>query len=603
MIRFLKNSFNLFLTTLLLMVSLSVFPAEKQLADLTGEDRDMYDQFYYLLSHGTPDEFYTYVEKYEKVLHDKGYMMLYYKLKTNKGFFALAHNMLFRAIQYAEELDQEVRKAGAKDYYYLATGLYGDIYKNGHDTRKAKHFIIQALEEVGDKDPKFTMRMYLNLAEMLSLRNPEEAMTWLDKYVALAQELKSMDHFSMSLGMKAYICFLNNDAKQFYPIYEEYQKLKETHELELNHRYDNIVEVAKHAFDKKYQEALDKVHEGQLLVDSSLCVICIYTMEGDVNEGFRAMKNRYVELDSVYSMVQAANFNQLANETSLMRSHEEAEANKRLVKQLVNWLIGMTIVFLIIYIMGRRRLMKKIWARSKALKTALGRAEESDRMKTVFIQGMSHEIRTPLNAVSGFSQVLCNPDYQLSEADKKKMQERISENVDLITSIVNELLELSKSESEDKSSEVEKKDLRCNDLCRSVLESMRGKGKSLVELRYSTNVDDNFTIRSNAYRLRSSLCHLIDNAQKFTDIGYIDLSFEHQGSQVVFSVTDTGVGIDEKDRDRIFETFYKQDDFKEGIGLGLPICRRLITSLGGTVELDPVYKGGSRFVITLSCDD
>ena len=139
------------------------------------------------------------------------------------------------------------------------------------------------------------------------------------------------------------------------------------------------MEVAKHAFDKKYQEALDKVHEGQLLVDSSLCVICIYTMEGDVNEGFRAMKNRYAELDSVYSMVQAANFNQLANETSLMRSHEEAEANKRMVKQLVNWLIGMTIVFLIIYIMGRRRLMKKIWARSKALKTALGRAEESDR--------------------------------------------------------------------------------------------------------------------------------------------------------------------------------------------------------------------------------
>ena len=179
------------------------------------------------------------------------------------------------------------------------------------------------------------------------------------------------------------------------------------------------------------------------------------------------------------------------------------------------------------------------------------------------------------------------------------MQARISENVDAITSIVNELLELSKSESEEVSSEVEKTDLRCNDLCRSVLESMKGKGKSLVELRYSTNVDDNFTIRSNAYRLRSSLCHLIDNAQKFTDIGYIDLRFEHKGNQVLFSVTDTGVGIDEKDRDRIFETFYKQNDFKEGIGLGLPICRRLITSLGGTVELDPVYKGGSRFVITL----
>ena len=116
MIRILKNSLDLFLTTLLLMISLSAFPAEKQLADLTGEDRDRYDQFFYLLNHGTPDDFYAYVEKYEKDLRDKGYMMLYYKLKTNKGFFALAHNQLFRAIQFAEELDKEVRKAEAKDY-------------------------------------------------------------------------------------------------------------------------------------------------------------------------------------------------------------------------------------------------------------------------------------------------------------------------------------------------------------------------------------------------------------------------------------------------------------------------------------------------------
>lgn len=599
MIKFLKNNLDLFLTTLLLMVSLSVFSAEKQLADLTGEDRDRYDQFYYLLNHGTPDEFYGYVEKYEKDLHDKGYMMLYYKLKTNKGFFALAHNMLYRAIQYAEELDQEVRKAEAQDYYYLATGLYGDIYKSGHDMRKAKHFFIQAIKEVGDRDPKFTLRMYMNLAEMQSLRHPEESLEWLDKYVEVANEMKSMDHLSMSLGMKAYICLLKNDAKEFYPIYEQYQDIKKNHEPELNNRYDNIVNVAKLAFDKDYQQALDKVHEGNLLVDSALCVICIHAMEGDVNQGFEAMKNHYVEMDSIYSLVQAANFNQLANETSLMRSQEETIANKRLAKQLVNWLIGMTIVFLFVYVMGRRRLMKKIWARSKELKMALARAEESDRMKTEFIQSMSHEIRTPLNAVAGFAQVLSNPSYELTDQEKKDMQVRITENVDLITSVVNELLELSKSESESVMREVEKTDIRCNDLCRSVLESMKGSEKATVEMRFTTNVDDDFTIRSNAYRLRSTLNHLIDNAQKFTDMGHIDLRFEHKGNQALFSVTDTGVGVNEKDRDRIFETFYKQNDFKAGIGLGLPICRRLVTSLGGTVELDPVYTNGSRFVISL----
>ena len=599
MLSFVRHQFKLVITAFLLFTFTGFASAEKQVSDLTGEDRDRYDQFQHLLVKGSPEDFYAFVAKYEVDLQEKGYMMLYYKLKTNKGFFALAHNMLYRAIKYAEELDNEVRKAEAKDYYYLPTGLYGDIYKKGHDMRKATQFFLQALEEVGDRDPKFTLRMYMNLAEMSSLSHPDEALQWLDKYVKVAKDIKSMDHISMSLGMKAYICLLKNDKQTFEPIYAQYMDIKKKHELEINNRYDNIVDVAKHAFDGNFSRALYKIHEGNLIVDSTLCVICVEAMEGDIKNGFQAIKNHYVEMDSIYSLVQAANFNQFANETSLMRSQEETMANKRLAKQLINWLIGMTVVFLFVYIMGRRRLMKKIWARSKELKVALARAEESDRMKTEFIQSMSHEIRTPLNAVAGFAQVLSSPDYQLSDQDKKKMQGRIKENVDVITSVVNELLELSQSESETVMTEVEKSDIKCNELCRSVLESMKGREKPTVELRFSTNVDDTFTIRSNAYRLRSTLNHLIDNAQKFTDMGHIDLRFEHKGNEALFSVTDTGVGIDKKDRDRIFEDFYKLNNFKSGIGLGLPLCRRLIASIGGTVDLDPVYSSGSRFVITL----
>ena len=167
------------------------------------------------------------------------------------------------------------------------------------------------------------------------------------------------------------------------------------------------------------------------------------------------------------------------------------------------------------------------------------------------------------------------------------MQKRISSNVHLITAIVNEVLELSKSESETMLSDVEKTDVNCNELCRSVLESMKGHGKSSVELRFSSNVNDDFSIRSNSYRLRRALTHLVDNALKFTDEGHVLLRFQWKGSVVVFSVSDTGIGIEEKNYDRIFENFAKLDDFKEGIGLGLPICRRLVTSLGGTIKLDP----------------
>ena len=162
---------------------------------------------------------------------------------------------------------------------------------------------------------------------------------------------------------------------------------------------------------------------------------------------------------------------------------------------------------------------------------------------------------------------------------------------------------MSESESESHNREVEKREVKCNEFCRSVIDSMRGKGKPIVDLRFTTNVGDDFAIYSNGYRLRSALSHLVDNAQKFTDVGHIDVKVERKGDKVLFSVTDTGVGIAPEDRERIFEDFAKLDDFKEGIGLGLPISRRLITSLGGTLELDPDYTEGCRFVITLSCDD
>lgn len=601
MIKLLKHHIHLLLTAALLLVSAGV-SADVTIDDLTGEDREKFDQFRYLFLNGEPEPFYAYAKEYEKDLRSKNYMMLYYKLKNNEGFYALRHNMVFRAMQYARELDNEIREDGAKEYAYLPTGLMGDIYNACHDTRKAETYFVQALEEVGDKDPKFTMRTYMNMAEMLSLKNPDRALEWMDKSLLLAKQTNNVEYYSMSLAMKSYILFLKGDAKTFGEVYDEYHSLKDKNYPGFSPRYANIVEVGRLAFNKDYKGAFDKIHEGNLAVDSSVVVVSIYAMQGDLDNGLQALKRRYVEMDSIYGLAQDANFDQLATESILVRSQEEATANKRLVRQLTNWLIVLILVFLFIYIAGRRHLMKKIWRRNGELKNALAKAEESDRMKSAFISSMSHEIRTPLNAVAGFSQLLCNPDFQLSDEERTDMQQRIASNVNLITSIVTEVLELSKSESEGALQEVEKTDVACNELCRSVLDSVRGKEHTGVDLRFSSNVGDNFVIRSNAYRLRSALSHLLDNAQKFTDMGYIELRCQHRGDDVLFSVTDTGVGIAAKDHERIFETFAKVDDFKEGIGLGLPICRRLVTSLGGTLEIDSTYTQGSRFVITLPKD-
>lgn len=560
----------------------------------------MFDKFRHLLQYGEPDEFFSFAEDYEQVLHDKGYMMLYYKLLNNEGFFALRHNMVFRAMQAGERLNEELHNNGASQYYYLATGLMGDIYNSVHIRNKAEQFFMQALEEVEDADSKFSMRTYQSLAEMFSIKDAGKALQWIEKSMALAKETENVEYLSLSLAMTAYVYFLEDNVKAFRDYYDQYVELRNQNKQGFSHRYDNILEIAKLSFDGQYDLALNKLqHSGTLYVDSSLVAINIFAMQRDIDKVVEAVKRRHQEMDSIYSLAQSGNFDQLATERALIMTREESLANKKLAKKLTYWLIGLTSVYIFVYLMGRRRLLRKIWARNRQLKVALEKAEGSDRMKSAFIRSMSHEIRTPLNAVSGFSQVLCNPNFELDDEEKHDMEMRISKNVNQITNIINEMLELSKSESETSIDEGEKQQVCCNDLGRKALEDIRGKQHSGVEFRFTSEVDDAFTVHTNANRLMVALRHLLDNAAKFTDTGYVELSIAKQVDRILFYVTDTGVGIKEEDRERIFETFSKIDDFKEGLGLGLPICRRLITSLGGEVQLDPTYSQGSRFIISL----
>lgn len=594
---------NFILTVLLLMVCVNGGFADQAVADLKGEDKERFDKFRHLFNTGNATEFYSYATDYERYLKKSGDMNLYYKLKSNEGFYALRHNQILQAMDFAKQLETEVRQNRAEDYYYLPIGLMADIYYESHDIRKAEAFFLHALNEVGDRDPKFTMRVYQSLGAMQALKNPQQALSWFEKSETKAQKLNNMEYLSMSVAMKGYVYFFAGDSINFYKVYDEYNNLRTSGNPDFSKRYNSIMEIAKHAFDKDYDSARNILHRGNLNVDSALVAIRLLAFEGDIADGFAAIKQHYVELDSIFSLAQEANFNHIATELTLRQAKEEAEAGKKKVKLLTNWLIGLIVAFLIIYIMGRRRLTRMIWDRNKKLKIALAHAEESDRMKTAFISNMSHEVRTPLNAVAGFSQVLCTPGIELGDAEKADMQERISANVELITSIVNEVLELSKSESESRlrpDSDMEK--VWINQLCRSILRSMTIKVNKGVETHFSTNVADDFTICTHSKTVRRILTHILDNAQKFTEQGHIELRCVCDTNKKVLNliVTDTGVGIPETDRDRIFELFEKADgNFKEGIGLGLPISQRLASSIGAVISLDSTYTEGSRFILSI----
>ena len=117
-----------------------------------------------------------------------------------------------------------------------------------------------------------------------------------------------------------------------------------------------------------------------------------------------------------------------------------------------------------------------------------------------------------------------------------------------------------------------------------------------------TKVTDDFVFRSHGATITRILMHLLNNAQKFTEEGFIELRcvYDQESRRLNLMVTDTGIGIPEEDQDRIFDLFEKgSGNFKEGIGLGLPICRRLAQSIGAEVNIDKTYKTGCRFILSI----
>ncbi len=284
------------------------------------------------------------------------------------------------------------------------------------------------------------------------------------------------------------------------------------------------------------------------------------------------------------------------SETEQLR--EQLEATESKLEKLEWFLIILTALYIFIYVMGRRRLMRQIWKRNRQLRSALEQADESSRMKSAFIRSMSHEIRTPLNAINGFSQLLCTAELNLSEAERTDMKERIAQNAEIITNIINELLELAEGETRSLSFA----QMSPNEVCRYVLEQAKQHNDKQLELRIETKVDDRLTIRSNRELVVQILEKILDNAMKFTPSGSVTLSVEQtDGRQLLVSVTDTGVGIPKDKQQSIFERFVKLDDYQSGAGLGLSICRKLARMLGGDVLLDSEYKTGSRFILQLPC--
>lgn len=233
-------------------------------------------------------------------------------------------------------------------------------------------------------------------------------------------------------------------------------------------------------------------------------------------------------------------------------------------------------------------------AMEEALVQARNRAEESDRLKTAFIANMSHEIRTPLNAIVGFTSVL--PDVD-DAAERQGLLDLIHENTQKLLRIVDDVVSISKIESGQ-----EELVMSTFDLNLLLRENVDRYAKDLPpQVQMKTNFAQEVQeITTDYNRLNEILKHLLANAVKFTSQGFIEVGYKQPADgRIHIWVSDSGKGIAEENLERVFERFYKVDEFIPGAGLGLSICRTMAFSLGGNVTVKSKLGEGSTFKVEI----
>ena len=269
------------------------------------------------------------------------------------------------------------------------------------------------------------------------------------------------------------------------------------------------------------------------------------------------------------------------------------------------WLLtGLVFLFMVVYVVNKNRYNRRLQSanaqlqkNNKALQLATARAEESTRMKSIFIEQISHEIRTPLNIICGFTQVLTTTDAELDKAEKRDMSVQIIDNAERITGLVNKMLALAEINS---SVVLEREDHTSAAVIAQEAIKAAGINKAshvqfnLVKLFGAEQMFDTH-LRSAVLALQQ----LLDNAKKFTEQGQVTLQISNHEGQAYFVVEDTGTSIPVYQAERIFDEFVQLDEYSDGTGIGLSIARSLARRLGGDIVLDTTYTGGARFVMTL----
>lgn len=547
-------------------------------------------------------QFYEAIAQYRRYLLGEGNINGYYLSWKNEVLYDVNHNHFYRALRKTMKMQSEMERRGDMSELYKTTQLRGIIYSLRGNIPLAHQYFEKALEQVDHSQVKNLSSIYMDLANIEMDTQPEDAMKHLDCAIEIIKGDGINYDYSDAIGFKVIVSYAMRDWTAVNHTFKEFISLKEKLGEEFSTTYYYYALICKAVADKRYEDAIRLTDNLTNSTDIYKFQTEIYELAGDTDKAFQTQKHYMAIKDSVNNVIMSEEMMGSASDLENAEAHNMTIAKRNTQLQYAISIVIFTflLIGLIIYRMNHKRYMRKLQRQNHDLLIARDKAQEANRMKISFLRNMSHEIRTPLNIISGYAQIISDPRTLTSDSERADIAKRIGHSTNTIVRIVDEILDISSKES---INYIDKSDLvACNDLLRQLAEPYQDDDATFT-LRLELLLKDSCKIVTNYKEVKKILGHLMDNAIKFTpQEGIITLrSYQHKLDQnmICISITDTGCGIKDGDEEKIFEHFYKSDIYKEGVGLGLSVARRVARQLGGDVILDTRYKEGSRFILQL----
>lgn len=541
---------------------------------------------------------YATISRTQKLARESNNLMYYYYAWALKANYLKNRGRLLQTVDEAEAINKQAEKDNSPYGIYSAMRLLGNIHESRGEFRtalqkydRALRYGLQIMEEQ-DVSPVYRAIgwCYINLWEY------EKAVEALDKGYETARNHESR---IACMLQKCFALYAMNRYADFEHVYAEVNRAFGEYG-KVQPRYIPRLNIMHYCIKRDFDKAWEELRKVVKISDRMELEALICRASGNFKRALQLTEKVHFLKDSAQTVLHQkylADMDAKIGNIMLKQKNQQLELDNAMLILVAAIVI---ILLFVVYLYRTHRLMvklkvanDKLMENNRQLEKARLRAMEVDRMKTAFVQSVNHEIRTPLNAICGFTQIIINHETE-PLPEREDYCRRITDSTEQLVQMVNEMIDVSSFESGD--IRLENTEVKVNDVCRSSLDvAVLRKVHDNVDVRFVTDFDDSYIIHTDSMRLGQILQHFLTNAIKNTTAGFVELSCMRHDGHIMFTVTDTGVGIPENKRADLFKKFAKIDSFKPGLGLGLHVTWYIAKALGGEVGLDADYRDGARF--------